>query len=207
MSFIEKISKFLPHRSWKAFLVHLSIVTIISFVLLYYFFNIHLPSLTHHGQKQKVPSLQNLTLLEAQDKLRSQGLRDSVFKIEWSPKHKPSSVISQNPTPGSFVKKNRMVYLVINQDDMPKVTITKEILKKIRHVNNAQALHELRALGFKVRPHYLAQPNKGYVYRTTINDKPLEEGQSYYIGTMVVIHIGRGVGKKEEQFTDTEKYD
>lgn len=195
-------------NTWQGFLIHVSLMFLITAIALYLVFNVWMPSTTNHGQSQLVPNLEGLSVQQAQTKLESEGLRMEVFDTVWSPRHKPQTIVSQTPKPQQSVKKNRMIYLTVNTKAPPKVKITEEVYTRVCRVPNAQAVYELRELGFRVRPTYEAKPNKGYVYDITVDGKSIKAGDEFIKNTMITLHIGRGTSSdKDERFYDTVEYD
>lgn len=202
---IKNPLKYIPRHTWKAVFLHWGIMFLIAASIILYFFKVYLPAETKHGEEFTVPDLENLSIDLAKEHLQKLGLRDSVYKKEYSRRHKLNAVISQNPTPGSKVKKNRLVYLVINTNEKPVVTITEKLLKKFTLVSNADAIHTLKSLGFQVEPKYVKRPNKGYVYECKVNGKAIKVGDKLEIHTMVTIYIGQGTSS-DDKFHDTEQY-
>ena len=96
-----------------AILIFFAIALLVGFLWLKFY--------THHGQKLKMPDYTGLSYDEAvrdasQHKLRM-SIQDSMHVLG-----KPGGeIIKQNPTPGSFVKQNRMIYVTITKRSPDKI--------------------------------------------------------------------------------------
>jgi len=70
---------------------------------------------TNHGQKIMVEELTGMDLQKAEKLAKDKGFKvkitDSLFVVS----KKPNQVVNQNPTPGSYVKENRTIYLTITK--------------------------------------------------------------------------------------------
>ena len=104
--------------------------------------NYGLSMYTHHGEKIPVPDLHGLELDEVKNLLDELELRyeirDSLFE-ENMPRN---SVLKQDPDTGEFVKEGRIIYLSINNNEVPKVKMPDLTDKNIH-----QALMILEGLG------------------------------------------------------------
>lgn len=86
-------------------------------VLICLFFYIVLPIVTRHGEAISVPNLFEKTPEEAKIILRDKKLRfEFVANAAYRTKSPENTIIQQYPGVGSFVKKNRTIYLTINSN-------------------------------------------------------------------------------------------
>jgi beta-lactam-binding protein with PASTA domain len=76
---------------------------------------------TNHNVAVKVPNLAGLNLQDATEKLDEAGLRFEIIDSVYLENFKRDAVTEQDPTDGSDVKPNRIIYLVVNALDKPKV--------------------------------------------------------------------------------------
>lgn len=76
---------------------------------------------TNHNVAVKVPSLVGMNLQEATEKLDDEGLRFEIIDSVYLENYKRDAVTEQDPSAGSDVKPNRIIYLVVNALDKPKV--------------------------------------------------------------------------------------
>lgn len=71
----------------------------------------YLKAYTDHGNYVSVPSLEGLSLEDAQSKLEALHLSGALVDSVWSPKSQPGMICEQSPAPGEKVKSGRQVYL------------------------------------------------------------------------------------------------
>jgi beta-lactam-binding protein with PASTA domain len=76
---------------------------------------------TNHNVAVKVPCLVGMNLQEASEKLDDEGLRFEIIDSVYLENYKRDAVTEQDPSAGSDVKPNRIIYLVVNALDKPKV--------------------------------------------------------------------------------------
>ncbi|MBN1503464.1 MAG: PASTA domain-containing protein [Candidatus Eisenbacteria bacterium] len=76
-----------------------------------------MPFLAGHGEEVRVPDLALRTVPEAERMLREQGLRLEATYPVFSPDVPKGCVISQTPSPLSFVKKNRGVKVRVSSGE------------------------------------------------------------------------------------------
>jgi eukaryotic-like serine/threonine-protein kinase len=129
------------HSKWWARII-IIIATIILFLLLV---NWLLKFMTNHGQSLPVPKVKGLVYDEAKRLLDEKDLRYVVFDSVYVPKAKKDEVIDQNPSEGSKVKKNRIVYLTINARPVPIVQ-----MPEIKDLGLREAVSKLTAAGLEV---------------------------------------------------------
>lgn len=101
---------------------------------------------TNHDQRIEVPSLEKLTLSQANTELEELDLRSKVIDSSgFNPEFPPRTIIEQNPKAGKFVKENRQIYLKMNPSGYGMVTVPNVIYKTKR-----QAIPTLQSLGFEI---------------------------------------------------------
>lgn len=76
---------------------------------------------TNHNVAVKVPSIVGMNTQEAIEKLDDEGLRYEITDSVYLENMKRDAVTEQDPLAGSDVKPNRIIYLVVNALDKPKV--------------------------------------------------------------------------------------
>lgn len=79
---------------------------------------------TLQGDYVKVPDLQKQSLQRASDLLELSELRIIVSDSSYDSKLPASTILEQIPAPGSKVKRNRTIYVKINQRAAPEVSIS-----------------------------------------------------------------------------------
>lgn len=111
----------------------LSILSILS-VLICIFFYIALPIITRHGEAISVPNLFEKTPDEARRILGDKKLRvDFVANSAYRIKSPENTIIQQYPRVGSFVKKNRTIYLTINTNTSKHIVMPNLVDHTIRN--------------------------------------------------------------------------
>lgn len=105
-----------------------------------------LESVTLHGETITVPELKTYSLDEVDDALTELSLNFKVIDSSaYTPEFPRNSVIKQDPSSGSAVKKGRVVYLTINSGGYISVQIPYLVGR-----TNRQAVSYLEAIGFRV---------------------------------------------------------
>ena len=197
-------------KSWKGVLVHLLLAISLSYFIVYYFFEIHLPEITEHGMVITVPNLEHLPLSEAERTLKEKELRLEVKDTVYSEKHDPGTIITQNPKPNFEVKRNRRIYVTLNSGNVPKVTITEEILARIVKSDINDVREQVKSLGFKPEIINIDAPFENYVYEAKYRGNNIENGQKIAKGSTITLMVGNGNGagsnpvEEEEDETVTD---
>ena len=146
-----------------------------------------LNSYTRHGQTVKIPAIKGLNVEEAEKILDNNSLRHEVISSLYTGA-KPGSVVEVIPEESSSVKKDRIVYLVIEPTTPQLVTIP-----DLNSFSSRQALTRLKSLGFD----QITIQNKPSSYKGLVLDI-LVAGQSYTKGikvpksTPITLVIGQG---------------
>ncbi|HIZ85091.1 MAG TPA: PASTA domain-containing protein [Candidatus Coprenecus stercoravium] len=103
------------------------LIVIAVLIVGYVIVNLSLRLITRHNQELSVPDFAGMSLEEAGAAAEAAGLRIEVTDSVYIRGMERGSVSRQNPLPGSHVKKNRRILLVINsviprQSTMPSLT-------------------------------------------------------------------------------------
>jgi len=125
------------NKNW-LFNIGLGIGAICVFILLIFLW---MNWFTNHNVAVKVPDLSGLPFQDAVEKLDDAGLRYEIADSVYLENFKRDAVTEQDPAANSDVKPNRIVYLVVNALDKPKVkmpmlvdqslTLAKVLIKNI----------------------------------------------------------------------------
>ena len=146
------------------FIFYLAIALIMLFWLRFY---------TNHGQKLELPDYKNKTyekmVLDAKSKKFEMIIDDSVHVVG----KKGGIIIDQNPKPGSKVKENRKIYVIVTKYSPDKIKL--EELPSLYGRNYDTKKNELELIGIKSRI-------AGYEY---------DKGEPNYI--LKVLYRGRPV--------------
>jgi len=147
-----------------------------------------LDSYTRHGESILVPNVKGLPLQQAKEEMIQKDLEVLVVDSNYVKEMPAGSVLEQNPDGDSKVKKGRTVYLIINTNSIPKVTIP----DIIDNSSYRQAEARLRALGFKMTEPKLIEGEKDWVYAVEYNGKNLSAGDKIPRESVLTLRIGAG---------------
>ena len=147
-----------------------------------------LDSYTRHGESILVPNVKGLPLQQAKEEMIQKDLEVLVVDSNYVKEMPAGSVLEQNPDGDSKVKKGRTVYLIINTNSTPKVTIP----DIIDNSSYRQAEARLRALGFKMTEPELIEGEKDWVYAVEYNGKNLSAGDKIPRESVLTLRIGAG---------------
>ncbi len=178
--------KKIPAR-FKFFLLNLLIALIlvcgISTYVLYW-----LDDYTEHGTFITIPSLQNFTPEEAETIAGQLGLKIQVIDSLYDDHSEPGTVVEQYPTPGSYVKKGRMLHLTINARNPEKV-----VFPNLRNAAYRQTLQTLASRGFKIgRIEYMPSEFHNLVLALKHNGKDILPNDLLAKGATIDIILGDG---------------
>lgn len=94
---------------------------VIVFLLIIWGLNSWMHSYTKHGETIEVPDITKVRLDKAIEILEEGGFRYEVIDSVYRDNFKKMDIVEQDPIGGSFVKKGRRIYLIVNALDKPKV--------------------------------------------------------------------------------------
>jgi eukaryotic-like serine/threonine-protein kinase len=172
------------HSKWWARII-IVIVTIILFLLLV---NWLLKFMTNHGQSLPVPKVKGLVYDEAARLLDEKDLRYVVFDSVYVPKAKKGEVIDQNPTEGSKVKKNRIVYLTINARPVPIVQ-----MPEFKDLGLRELVSKLTAVGLEVGEITTrSDVSINLVLGVSYKGKPIKPGDKIEKGSKIDLVVSKG---------------
>jgi beta-lactam-binding protein with PASTA domain len=168
---------------WHLLLVLVSVATLL--LLSFYGLNWH----TRQGNFIKVPNLNTITIVDAQELLRDQDLNYEVIdSARFNPDYAPFAVIEQTPLAGEMVKKNRKIYLTLNPANYNEV-----ILPDVIQITRRSAESTLRAVGLEIGE-ILYQDNigKDMVLQLRYDQAPIAPGDKLPKTSRVDIVLGNG---------------
>lgn len=145
---------------------------------------------TRHGEELQVPDVCGMYIEEAQVTLQSMGLVLQVIDSTYSNKVPLGTIVEQNPSENSSVKKGRAIYVIANARTKRQVPVP-----DLRDVSYRQAETTLKALGLKVsRVIYEASEYRDLVLDVRRNGVSVNSGMRLPEGDSVVLVVGRGRG-------------
>lgn len=144
---------------------------------------------TEHGEYAVVPSVKGMGYDVAVDQLKQEGfvveLSDSVYDTTVN----RGSVVNQNPSAGSKVKRGRQVYLTVNAFAPRSVSVP-----QLKDTSRRQAESILKGLGFThVDVVEVPSEYKNLVISVKRNGKVLNAGARVPIDSRIVVEVGAGV--------------
>ena len=181
----------------KKFLKHFLIATGITIMLIW----LTLQSLswyTKHSDYLIVPDFRGLYIHEVLGSPDNRNYQfsvvDSIFDVD-----KPNgSILSQDPFPGSKVKKNRMVYLTITTLVPEKTT-----MPDLRDLTLRQAQTMLESAGLKLgRLLYIRSFDEDAVQNQLFEGRSIREGTVIEKGSVIDLTVGMGA-KAAEAMADS----
>lgn len=143
---------------------------------------------TRHGQVYIVPNFSGQTVSELKEKNYGKLFHLNVIDSVYSKRHKPGSIVMQNPLPGSKVKQGRNIYLTIVAK-MPEMIS----MPNLRNLSLRQALVTLDERGLPVASlNYVDYFAKNAVIDQLVDGEPMEPGTEIPKGTKITLIVGRG---------------
>ena len=145
-------------------------------------------SYTHHGESIKVPQLQGLRESDANYRLSQLGLHAVVVDSAYRKSLPPGCVLEQVPAAGRNVKSGRNIYLTINTERTPMVTMPD--LADNSSLREAQA--KLTAIGFRLAPVEYIYGDKDWVYGVKSGGRVVYAGEKVSVDVPLVLQVGDG---------------
>lgn len=148
--------------------------------------SIFLKVITHHGNKIEVPDFTNMTMSEAKYNAGINNIKVIVIDSVYVRRMKKGAVYSQNPKPGSTVKKGRRIRLTINS-----ITPKKIIMPNLVGVSMRQAHAELLSRGLNLgQLIYVNDIATNNVIRQLYNNKEIKPGMYINSGSNIDLVVG-----------------
>lgn len=181
----------LKNNTFKGVLVHLGLIFLVSILLIIVFFYIYLPSTTNHGETITMPDLKGKQEQELGSFLTAMNLRYEIRSDSgYSDSEPPYTVLNQHPKPGSKVKENRKIYITLNANKAPLISMPNLINRKVSNAERA-----LRDVGL-IRGEIMYEPDiaENAVLRQLYKGEEIQPGDQIYRGSKVDLVVGDGLG-------------
>ena len=177
-------------ESWAALVIrHVLLALLVVFIISYITLSF-IDKYTRHGEAEVVPDLKGRYTEEADILLAAQGLRYEVIDSTYDRSQPFGVIVEQTPPQGSFLKKGRPVYLIINAKSIRQVP-----LPDVRDVSFRQADAMLKASGLKVgNVTYEPSEFKDLVLDVRKDEQPIKPGTRIPEGTTIDLIVGQGIG-------------
>ena len=142
----------------------------------------------HHGEEIEVPNIRHKLFSDAEQLLSNRGLEIEVTDTGYVRSLPPDCILEQIIAPGTRVKRGRVIYVIINSDHSPMITLP-DIID-----NNSyrEAKANLMAMGFKVGPPQYVAGEKDWVYGITCRGRNLRNGEKVSVDDVLTIQVGDG---------------
>jgi len=168
------------------------LLAIITLVFLFLGWLKYLDYYTLHDKYIKVPDFNNMLITELDSVVEANNIRYIIIDSVFDRSRVKGIVVNQDPEPFSDVKRHRKIYITINS-----LQIRKIVFPDIYDLSLRQAIRKLKNNGLEVGElEYSANIAMNKVLDYKINGTKIEIGQELYIGTIVDLVIGKGLGEE-----------
>lgn len=172
----------------KTFAIHIALI-ILTVVAIFTAVSYVLRSATRHGDALSVPDVTGVPIENAIQLLNERKLRFLIIDSLYFDDKPKLSVLDQNPAPESKVKEGRIIYLVINADKAPLVSMPNLIDVSLR-----QAEAMLKSAGLKAgQLIYKPDLAQNVVLEQQINGNSIPPGYKLAKGSAVDLVLGDGM--------------
>jgi beta-lactam-binding protein with PASTA domain len=188
------LKNFLTSRVFlKHFLLAFLLIAVIIFITLFW-----LKMYTLQSEVIEVPDFTGLTEFQAETLAEENHLRYEITDSLHFAGAEPGAIVEQVPEPGLKVKKNRVVYLVVNSTTPEKV-----ILPKLSDISFRQAQAMIENCGLKTgNITFEASEFNDLVLKVKQNSRELNQGDEVVKGSLIDIVIGKSGGSIETSLPD-----
>jgi beta-lactam-binding protein with PASTA domain len=189
---------FLKAKTNKDVLIHLFIILAIFVGIVLCFFYLYLPVTTNHGETITVPKLIGMSSQDLESTLKAKHLRYQINDSSYTPGVKPYTILTQHPSEGSKVKKNRKIYIAIASTVPPKVKMPKLVDASLRSAETTLKSYDL-AIG---KVSYVPSPFPNLVLKQLIKGQAVQQGTMLPKGTKIDLVVGNGTSSEEFDVPD-----
>ena len=148
---------------------------------------------TMHGEAVVVPNVKGKLYNEAEFSITKQKLKVVVIDSSFVKGIKPNIILEQNPDGGMKVKEGRIVYLTINTDKEPMITIP----DIVDNSSYRQAEAKLRSLGFKLTAPEMIAGERDWVYGLKFMNRNISAGEKIPSESTLTLQVGNGSSTAE----------
>ncbi|MFA6261996.1 MAG: PASTA domain-containing protein [Bacteroidia bacterium] len=149
-----------------------------------------LKNITRHGESMTVPDITGLTIDQAIQLLEDHKLRYSITDSLFFEDKPRLSILEQNPEPQAKVKEGRIIYITINSNTAPLVSIP-----DLLDVSLRQAQTMLQSVGLKVgQLIYKPDIAQNVVLEQRFQGQPIAIGNKVPKGSNIDLVLGTGLG-------------
>ena len=185
-----KIVSYIKSKEFLRTIILIGVVVIILFFGLSKWMHYY----TKHNQKIEVPNLEKLSISETEKVLTGVSLSFIVIdSASFNPKFPPKSVMSQNPSPGDFVKENRKIYLTLNPSNYRNITIP-NVLDQTKR----QVVIQLKSQGFRMgKERFIKDIGYDVVRGLEFKGKKISPGDKLPKNSVIDLVLGDGLVNRD----------
>lgn len=143
---------------------------------------------THHGESITIPDIRHKSFADAERILDDAGLQIEVSDTGYVRNLPPDCILEQTPGAGESVKAGHIIYVTINADHTPTLTIP----DVIDNSSLREAMAKLTAMGFKLTSPQYIPGEEDWVYGILVKGKHVVAGDKVSIDDVLTIQVGNG---------------
>lgn len=143
---------------------------------------------THHGESIAIPDIRHKSFADAERILDDAGLQIEVADTGYVRNLPPDCILEQTPGPNERVKAGHIIYVTINSDHTPTITIP----DVIDNSSLREAMAKLTAMGFKLGPPQYIPGEEDWVYGILVKGRHVVAGDKVSIDAVLTIQVGNG---------------
>ncbi len=143
---------------------------------------------THHGEAIRVPDIRYKNIDDATRILDDAGLEIVVTDTGYVRSLPADCILEQSPVFGEVVKSGHVVYVTINSDHSPRITIP----DVIDNSSLREAMAKLTAMGFKLGSPVYIPGEEDWVYGILVKGRHVVAGDKVSVDDVLVIQVGNG---------------
>ena len=143
---------------------------------------------THHGEAIPIPNILHKSYADAEHILNDADLKIVVTDTGYVKNLPPDCILEQSPVPGVKVKAGHVIYVTINSDHSPTITIP----DVIDNSSLREAIAKLSAMGFKLGPPQYIPGEADWVYGILVRGKHVVAGDKVSVEETLIIQVGNG---------------
>ena len=151
---------------------------------------------THHGEAIRVPDIRYKNINDATRILDDAGLEIVVSDTGYVRSLPADCILEQTSVFGEVVKSGHIIYVTINSNHSPRITIP----DVIDNSSLREAMAKLTAMGFKLgSPEYIPG-EEDWVYGILVKGKHVVAGDKVSIDDVLIIQVGNGQRDTTDSF-------
>ena len=170
----------------KTFLISLGLAIVLGFVGYFVVFS-WIDSHTQHGETITVPDFTGVHFTELEKLAGDKELKVVVVDSVYVKGVKRGTAIDQDPKPGSYVKRQRTVYITVNKN-----TVQMHEMPKVTDVSVRFATSILEIQGLEVKEIIMKPGFDGYVLKQLYKGEEIEPGTPVEDGAAISLVVGQG---------------